>query len=442
MKRVYIAPDKPFSPIFNDGFEEQPFPIPSAIPIDPSTYCTEHFSDSEDSTEIDDSNDEDLVSLYNEDFYSFEELVERAIFRLSHLYMFLSRIHGHTNSVVYSAIDKKTNKRVAIKVKIHNFENDPMEVRVLSKIIGVKNCQQIVAYYRFESCVAVVSELSKEHSFRRSLYGNTSKQKKFMLQLVSALNKIHALGIIYRDVKPSNLLWDDDKELLTVIDFDLSTFNRKQHDRYAGTEGYEAPEMLKIEELEGETDLRYNEKIDIYSAGVVLGQILFKCSEADVTHKKVRKWKNKCRKSADTDPAKSLFLKMTEHNPKNRLSAVDILKHTFLQEVSPISSSLFSRCGFDSSIYCPGEKVNIDGDDKVICEQVNINGDDKVIYTQVSVNGDDKLICEQVNTISHSLHGLDSSICRPNAQVNMSGDENIICGERIISDVESLSLNK
>ena len=54
------------------------------------------------------------------------------------------------------------------------------------------------------------------------------------------------------DIKLGNILWDDEQGRLMLIDFDLSTFKRETgHCVYAGTEGFESPEMRMIENMEG-----------------------------------------------------------------------------------------------------------------------------------------------------------------------------------------------
>jgi len=319
--------------------EDQPLPIPRPIDIDSSTYCMDHESDSDtDSEEEDSDSDEDPPSNIMDDddddadMLDDDEVIEATVFRLSYHYLFVSRIYGHTSSVVYRCIDKRTKQRVAVKIKRRNSAySDPMEVRVMSKIGDHKHCPSLEAFYRFPFSCAIVTKLYAEHSIRKTVWDDPTKIKRFMRQLLEALAFMHEHGIIYRDVKLSNLLWNDDTEELIIIDYDLSTFKRKQgHDRYAGTEGYESPEMMVIDKVHGETKSTYDEKIDIWSAGVVLGQLIHKCSEMDVSRERAKKWAKRARKLKEKCPlAKQVMVEMLIHKAENRASAKKLLTHAY-----------------------------------------------------------------------------------------------------------------
>jgi serine/threonine-protein kinase len=92
-------------------------------------------------------------------------------------------------------------------------------------------------------------------------------------QLLSALGAAHALGIVHRDVKPANLFLTNDG-VLKLLDFGVAKAYAEQGHGTAltapgsrlGTPAFMAPEYL----VRGAVDPR----IDVYSAGVVLWQLL------------------------------------------------------------------------------------------------------------------------------------------------------------------------
>ena len=92
--------------------------------------------------------------------------------------------------------------------------------------------------------------------------------KKIMLNIVKALKYLHSKGIMHRDLKPENLMIKSKKQRLNVkiIDFGLSTkINVKEYlFRRCGTPGFVAPEIITLKK-----DEFYNEKCDIFSAGVI-----------------------------------------------------------------------------------------------------------------------------------------------------------------------------
>ena len=84
--------------------------------------------------------------------------------------------------------------------------------------------------------------------------------------LLSAVSYMHSKGIMHRDIKPENLILKDglDDMNIKIADFGLATpisCNEYLFKR-CGTPGYVAPEIL--------SDEKYDEKVDVFSVGVIL----------------------------------------------------------------------------------------------------------------------------------------------------------------------------
>ena len=87
-------------------------------------------------------------------------------------------------------------------------------------------------------------------------------------ELCTVLAFLHGKGIIHRDIKPSNILLARDGHI-RLIDFDAARMprdNLEQDTKLLGTRGYASPEQYGF----AQTD----ERSDIYSLGVTLGQLL------------------------------------------------------------------------------------------------------------------------------------------------------------------------
>lgn len=84
-------------------------------------------------------------------------------------------------------------------------------------------------------------------------------------KLLWALEYIHERGIMHRDIKPENLILKDENEYeIKLADFGLAERVDKKELLFkrCGTPGYVAPEVLE--------DKKYDTKVDVYSAGVIL----------------------------------------------------------------------------------------------------------------------------------------------------------------------------
>jgi len=94
--------------------------------------------------------------------------------------------------------------------------------------------------------------------------------KDAMLQLTEALAYIHGHGLIHRDLKPTNIMVDEDRTV-RLMDFGLAKFLADDSavtadGRLVGTFRYMAPEQVLGEHLDARTDL--------YGLGVILYELL------------------------------------------------------------------------------------------------------------------------------------------------------------------------
>lgn len=105
-----------------------------------------------------------------------------------------------------------------------------------------------------------------------------------MLQLISAMEYLHSLRIIHRDLKMANIFLDKEVNL-KLGDFGLSAkieFAEEKKRTMCGTPNYIAPEIIQ-----GESGHSY--EVDIWSTGVIcyamiLGRPPFETSDVKKTY--------------------------------------------------------------------------------------------------------------------------------------------------------------
>jgi serine/threonine protein kinase len=146
-----------------------------------------------------------------------------------------------------------------------------------------------------------------------------------MRNMPEALEYMHKNDVVHRDLKPENLILaskDNDYDL-RIADFGLAAFAKPGEllKLRCGSPGYVAPELLD--------DVGYEQKADIFSAGVILyvlltgrpafrgyniNEILIKNKKCEVEYP-CKYWDN------ISDKAKDLVDNMLRKDPKSRISA-------------------------------------------------------------------------------------------------------------------------
>ncbi|XP_048209081.1 interferon-induced, double-stranded RNA-activated protein kinase [Perognathus longimembris pacificus] len=142
---------------------------------------------------------------------------------------------------------------------------------------------------------------------------------KLFEQIVTGVDYIHSQGLIHRDLKPCNIFLVAEQHI-KIGDFGLVTTLKSDVKRSTktGTKLYMSPEQSSSDE--------YGKEVDIYSLGLILAELLHKCTTVMETVKIFENVRNGIFSVIFDNKEKSLMKKLLATNPKERPDTYEILK--------------------------------------------------------------------------------------------------------------------
>lgn len=221
---------------------------------------------------------------------------------------------------VFLARDRKQNQLVIVKF-LHQKES--WEADLLQKL----NHEGIIRFLeqvKMDHGVLLVEEffpgVSLRHYVQKQRRLSEREALQILLQIVDILRYLHALRppIIYRDLKPDNLLIGKDG-MVKLIDFGAAkeyVIREDQDDICLGTIGYAAPEQY--EDSHSQSDVR----TDIYGVGATLFFMLTgKAPDGiEITFQHVRRLRPDI-----SDLLYQILIRCTKADPELRYNGADSL---------------------------------------------------------------------------------------------------------------------
>lgn len=294
-------------------------------------------------------------------------------------YLILSKLGEGSYSKVYLAQDQNTKKYYALKrVQLKSLSKSQagleqlhFEIEVMKKVKhqNVISLQEVI-HVPSENVIYIVIEYANCGNLSSYLENENLKFEQIQSifsQIVDAVSFIHQNSIVHQDLKPSNILMKSDGKIL-VTDFGISRkFDCEA--KMVGTPAYQAPEIIQDSK-----NIFSPEQEDVWSLGVTLYELVFKCLPFDGQN--VFDIVNSISKKDTLEPPMKcdemlwdLIKKMLTVDPKKRITIPEIMKHPYYINDKKINFNLHE-------IIAP----KVDADSKIMHIEGTVFEDENEIF--------------------------------------------------------------
>ena len=149
------------------------------------------------------------------------------------------------------------------------------EVQAL-RLLNHENILNLKEIFEDEKNIYIITEFLEGGTLRKKIKEKKIKKNEAIYitkSILKAIFEINKINFIHRDIKPENIIFTknkDNKKIWKLIDFGLCTLKTDKFlmkDK-SGTVKYLAPELI--------IGKPYNEKIDVFSIGIILLEMFIK----------------------------------------------------------------------------------------------------------------------------------------------------------------------
>ena len=213
------------------------------------------------------------------------EEVDRHVLRK---YDIVQKLGKGAYGIVWKAIDKRSNDKVALKKIFDAFQNATDAQRTFREVVflqqmdkheNIVQLQNVIKADNDRDLYLIFEYMDTDlHAVIRANILEPVHKQYIMYQSFKALMYMHSAQLVHRDMKPSNLLLNGEC-LMKVADFGLARSLTKSNQLddiehgapiltdYVATRWYRAPEILL-----GST--KYGKAVDLWSLGCIFGEML------------------------------------------------------------------------------------------------------------------------------------------------------------------------
>uniref|UniRef100_A0A480Y2R3 Mitogen-activated protein kinase n=1 Tax=Sus scrofa TaxID=9823 RepID=A0A480Y2R3_PIG len=286
----------------------------------------------------------------------YRQEVTKTAWEVRVVYQDLQPVGSGAYGAVCSAVDTRTGAKVAIKKLYRPFQSELFAKRAYREL-------RLLKHMRHDNVIGLLDVFTPDETlddftdfylvmpFMGTDLGKLMKHEKLsddriqflVYQMLKGLKYIHAAGVIHRDLKPGNLVVNEDCEL-KILDFGLARQADSEMTGYVVTRWYRAPEVIL-------NWMRYTQTVDIWSVGCIMaemitGKTLFRGSDHLDQLKEIMKAKNYMKGLPELEKkdfasvltnasplAVNLLEKMLVLDAERRVTAAEALTHPYFESL-------------------------------------------------------------------------------------------------------------
>ena len=226
-----------------------------------------------------------------------------------------------------------------ILIEQEQVQNTLLEKEILQNIDYPFLCGLVFCFQTVERIYFVMPFISGGELFQHLKKRGTLSEEKIRFygaQIALAIEYLHKRGIIYRDIKPENILIDEQGYIkLTDFGFSKKLKDNEMAMTFCGTPEYLAPEIITMQ--------GHDQMVDWWSFGILLYEMLygyppFYVKNVNTMYNMIRK--SPVKFSEEVEPSedmKDIIQKLLDKDPNKRLGNLkgieEIKNHPFFAKI-------------------------------------------------------------------------------------------------------------
>lgn len=199
-------------------------------------------------------------------------------------YQLLETISDNVIKSVYRCADAASGITVILKVLKSEFAGPEAVMRFKQEFRLLQELSEtapgVIRPYKLveqNGCYIMVLEDAGGRSLKRIMAEDSPDQHTLLqlaIQVIDILGAIHEQNVIHKDIKPSNIIWNRERNLVQIIDFDLAVKLSKERPEFQNSGVLEGSLHYISPEQTGRMSRNIDYRSDYYSFGVVLYEMM------------------------------------------------------------------------------------------------------------------------------------------------------------------------